>query len=286
MKFLVLAVCVGVSTAGLVAHHNGAVVPADTPDVAAAKLAHAAAGGVINPEGIYTHGYAAAYPYGHAGFLGGLVGHANGAVVPVDTPDVVAAKAAHAAAGGAIHAPTAYTGYAAAYPYGHAGYLGGLVGHANGAVVPVDTPDVVAAKAAHAAAGGAIHAPTAYAGYAHGYGYAAGYPYGHAGYLGGLVGHGNGAVVPVDTPDVVAAKAAHAAAGGAIHAPTAYTGYPHGYGYAAGYPYGYAGYPYGAVPVHTGFHGLVAHPNGAVVPAEPADVVAARAEHLAALAKA
>merc|ERR1712107_817088 len=36
-------------------------------------------------------------------------------------------------------------------------------------------------------------------------------------------------------------------------------------------------------PTH---HGLVAHPNGAVVPAEPADVVAARQAHLAALASA
>merc|ERR1712112_344170 len=135
-------------------------------------------------------------------------------------------------------------------------------------------------KLAHAAAGGAGGI------YAHAHGYAAAYPYGHAGYLGGLVGHANGAVVPVDTPDVVAAKAAHAAAGGAIHAPTAYAGYAHGYGYAAGYPYGYAGYPYGAVPVHAGFHGLVAHPNGAVVPVEPADVVAARVDHLAALAEA
>ena len=44
----------------------------------------------------------------------------------------------------------------------------------------------------------------------------------------------------------------------------------HGYPYAAGLPYA----------------GLVAHPNGAVVPAEPADVVAARQEHLAAHASA
>ena len=51
------------------------------------------------------------------------------------------------------------------------------------------------------------------------------------------------------------------------------------YAYAAGYPYAYH---HGVVPVHAGFAGLVAHPNGAVVPVEPADVVAARAEHLAA----
>merc|ERR1712072_1220993 len=94
-------------------------------------------------------------------------------------------------------------------------------------------------------AGGAVHP-------VHAFGYAAAYPY-----FGGLVGHANGAVVPVDTPEVHAAKVAH----------------------AAGDPYAYH---HGVVPVHAGFAGLVAHPNGAVVPVEPADVVAARAEHLAA----
>merc|ERR1712243_81743 len=97
MKFLVLSALVAVSSAQLVAYHNGAVVPADTPAVAAAKLAHANAGGVVNVEGVLAHGYAAGYPYGYAGYFGGLVGHANGAVVPVDEPAVVAAKAAHAA---------------------------------------------------------------------------------------------------------------------------------------------------------------------------------------------
>merc|ERR1719402_2093191 len=71
-----------------------------------------------------------------------------------------------------------------------------------------------------------------------------------------LVTHSNGAVVPADTPALVAAKAAHAAAGGAIH-------------HVAAVPYAF------------GHHGLVAHPNGAVVPVEPAEVVAARAAHLA-----
>merc|ERR1712050_73021 len=161
-KFLVLSALVAVSCAQLVAYHNGAVVPADTPAVAAAKLAHANAGGVVNLEGVLAHGYAAGYPYGYAGYFGGLVGHANGAVVPVDEPAVVAAKAAHAAAGGAIHAPVAYAGYAAGYPYGydagypygapvHAGFAG-LVAHPNGAVVPVEPADVVAARAEHLAA--------------------------------------------------------------------------------------------------------------------------------------
>ena len=65
--------------------------------------------------------------------------------------------------------------------------------------------------------------------------------------------------MPADTADVYAAKVAHAAAGGAVHLVGVY-----GIGYA----------------------GLVAHPNGAVVPVEPADVVNARAEHLAAHASA
>merc|ERR1711931_499393 len=47
------------------------------------------------------------------------------------------------------------------------------------------------------------------------------------------------------------------------------------------YAYGYAGVPY-ALPIAP----LVAHPNGAVVPLEPADVVKARADHLAAVAEA
>merc|ERR1711936_828698 len=136
-----------------------------------------------------------------------------------------------------------------------------LVGYPNGAVVPADTLEVQAAKAAFAAAGGAINpvvAPVAYAGYP-GYAYAAGYPYG------GLVAHPNGAVVPVDEPAVAAAKAEFAAAGGVIN-PVGGVAYAAGFPYAAGLPYAYAGLPYA---------GLVAPPNGAVVPAEPADVVAA-----------
>merc|ERR1719195_1360412 len=104
MKFLVLSACVALSSAQLVAYPNGAVVPADTADVVAAKAAHAAAGGAVHP--VHAFGYAAGYPY-----FGGLVGHANGAVVPV-----------------------------------HAGFAG-LVAHPNGAVVPVEPADLVAARA-------------------------------------------------------------------------------------------------------------------------------------------
>merc|ERR1712198_694451 len=103
---------------------------------------------------------------------------------------------------------------------------------------------------------------------------------------GQLVTHPNGAVVPADEPAVAHARAAHLATHGGVYGypyayagayPYAYAGaYPYAYAHGA-YPYAYAGYPYG---------GLVAHPNGAVVPAEPADVVAARAGPLAAHASA
>merc|ERR1711983_155106 len=130
------------------------------------------------------------------------------------------------------------------------------MGYPNGAVAPAKTPEVQAAEAAHFAAKGAhayAYAPGFYGynglynGYYNGY-----YPGVYGAYHhGGLVAYANGAV-------------AHGiAAPVAPIAPVAY---------AAGYPYGVAG--------------LVAHPNGAVVPAEPADVVAARAEHLAAHAAA
>merc|ERR1712083_305533 len=60
--------------------------PPDEPAVYAAKVAHAAAGGVVNPVGVYGLAYA------------GLVAHPNGAVVPVEPADVVAARAEHLAA--------------------------------------------------------------------------------------------------------------------------------------------------------------------------------------------
>merc|ERR1712072_732277 len=115
MKFLVLAAAIAVSSAQLVTYPNGAVVPAETPEVAAARLAHAQAGGAIAYAAGYP--YAAYHPYA-VGVPGALVGHANGAVVPVDTAEVYAAK----------------------------------VAHPNGAVVPVEPADVQAARAEHLAA--------------------------------------------------------------------------------------------------------------------------------------
>merc|ERR1711863_222559 len=219
----------------------------------------------------------------------GLVGHPNGAIVPVDEPAVAAARADHFAAGGGRGSlGYAGVGYAAAGPaiaaapvyaagYGYAGPLNlntHLVGHPNVAVVPVDEPAVAAARADHlaardaqyaaiapvavaapAVAAPAIAAPIA-AVPAVGYGYS-----GPLNLNTHLVSHPNGAAVPVDEPAVAAARADHFAAGGGLYA-----------GAAVG-PYGYgAGYGYG----------LVAHPNGAVVPVDEPAVQAARADHFAA----
>merc|ERR1711879_448778 len=113
----------------------------------------------------------------------------------------------------------------------------------------------------------------------------------------GLVTYPNGAVAPFDpnvalaTAQHYAAKAAHGSwvplAGAAnVHPPAALVygrkkreadpqlllgAFPH--------PYTYSFAPVAFTP-------LVAHPNGAVVPLEPEDVVKARADHLAALAEA
>merc|ERR1719312_2451613 len=161
-----------------------------------------------------------------------LVTYPNGAVAPAKTPEVLAAEASHFAAKGALPA----WGYAGAYPYAGA-WNGWNAGVYNGAWNGVYNG--------------------AWNGVYNNWGWNGAYPYAQA-----LVAHPNGAVVPVDEPAVVAAKADHFAAHGLPVAPVATAVY------AAGFP------------------GLVAHPNGALVPAEPADVVAARADHLAAHASA
>ena len=109
--------------------------------------------------------------------------------------------------------------------------------------------------------------------------------------------HPNGAVVPVDEPAVAAARADHLAAKGVL-ANAAYGHAAAGYGHAAaGYGraaavyghvaagHGHAGYGHGGYggPLNLNTH-LVAHPNGAVVPADEPAVAAARADHLAAKA--
>jgi len=216
------------SAAGLVAHPNGAVTPADTPSVVAARADHLAAKGAA---------YAAAGPaltYG--------AGYGYGAVAP---GPVVAAAAP------AIAAPVPALAPVPAVAYGYAGPLAdalpagaaGLVAHPNGAVTPADTPSVVAARADHLAARGAAYAAAAPV-----------LAYGAAPAIAG----------PAFAAPAIAAPAiaAPAIAAGPVVAP-----------YAAGViPVG-AGSPTGA---------LVTFPNGAVVPADEPAVVAARADHLAA----
>merc|ERR1712236_125057 len=170
----------------------------------------------------------------------------------------------------------------------------GLVGHPNGAVTPIDEPAVAAARADHLAtkfgAGPVVSAPLAAAapiaqvGYAAAplavaapaYPYAAGYGYnGPLNLNTHLVAHPNGAVVPADERAVLAARADHFAAQGAS--------------YAAAGPIVTAPIPVGGVyaqatpAVYGAGYGLVAHPNGAVVPVDEPAVQAARADHFAVL---
>merc|ERR1712142_100119 len=105
-------------TPTLVTLANGAVVPSDSAEVKAAKLAHAQAGGAIKPAtgsaaGISYNAGASlstgASSMSYSGPLAGtptLVTLANGAVVPSDSAEIKAAKLAHSQAGGAIEPAT------------------------------------------------------------------------------------------------------------------------------------------------------------------------------------
>merc|ERR1719204_1666979 len=110
MKFLIVVGCLSVCASaapfyGLVAHPNGAVVPADEPAVAAARAEHLSAKGVVALAAYAAPAVAA--PVAHAAYAAvpavpavapahyGLVAHPNGAVVPADEPAVVEARAAH-----------------------------------------------------------------------------------------------------------------------------------------------------------------------------------------------
>merc|ERR1712154_654468 len=189
MKFLIVVGCLSVCASaapfyGLVAHPNGAVVPADEPAVAAARAEHLSAKGVVAHAAYAAP--AVATPVAHAAYA---------------APAVAAAPVAHAAYAAAPVAPAAY----AAVPAVAHGYTGPLnlntqlVGHPNGAVVPVDEPAVAAARAEHLSAKGAI-AHAAYAAPA-----VAAAPVAHAAYAAvpavpavapahyGLVAHPNGA---------------------------------------------------------------------------------------------
>merc|ERR1711915_1092542 len=194
---------------------NGAVVPSDSADVEAAKLAHAQAGGAVKPASATVVSYAAgqsstvgasSMPYsGPLAGIPSLVTLANGAVVPSDSADVKAAKLAHAQAGGAVEpaigASSAIITSSPIVTYSATpvapAVFPNLVSHSNGALVPVDNADVKAAKIAHAQAGGVVHSVGVQGGT-------------HI----GLVAHPNGALVPIEPADVVANRAKHMKAHG------------------------------------------------------------------------
>merc|ERR1711937_951398 len=176
-----------------------------------------------------------------------------------------------------------------------------LVAYPNGAVAPFD-PNNAAATKEHFEAlseAGAVVNPY----FTHAQGLAAPYLVPQVLYgrkkrqaidADGLVTYPNGARAPFD-PNVALATANHYAAKAHPPAVPAVYGYPLlgrkrrsadaqllaspllGLPYAAGYP---------VLPYALPYAPLVAHPNGAVVPLEPKDVVDARAEHLQAVADA
>merc|ERR1712121_411849 len=257
---------------GLQSHPNGAVTPIDEPAVAAARADHLATkfGAGLGYAG-YAPGYAAGYGYAGYGAGYGYAGLGYAAAAPVAT-----GYAGYGAGYGyAAPAVPGYAGYAPAYAgaYGYAGPLNlntQLIAHPNGAVVPLDEPAVAAARADHLASKGVAYAaaaPVVAAVPAVAAAPVAAVGYGYAGPLNlntHLVAHPNGAVVPVDEPAVAAARADHLATKGV-----------YGGVYAAAGPVAYAA---GYAP----YAGLVAHPNGAVVPVDEPAVAAARADHLAA----
>jgi len=306
MKFLVLAACVAVSTAqgffGLQAHPNGAITPVDEPAVAAARADHLAtkfgAGGYAAGygAGLGYSGYAPGYTagYGYAGYAPGYTaGYGYAGYAPGYTAGYGYngyAAAAPLVASAPVAAGLGYAGYAPSYAagYGYAGPLNlntQLIAHPNGAVVPIDEPAVAAARADHLASKGVAYAasapvvaaplvaaaPAIAAAPVFASAPYAAVNYGYAGPLNlntQLIAHPNGAVVPVDEPAVANARADHLATKGVYGGVYAAAG---PVAYAAGYGAGYAPYA-----------GLVAHPNGAVVPVDEPAVALARADHLAA----
>merc|ERR1712025_497067 len=122
--------------AGLVAHPNGAVTPADTPSVVAARADHLAARGAA---------YAAAAP---------VLAYGAGYGVPAVAGPAFAAPALPIAAPAVGPIPAPYA--AGVIPVGAGSPTGALVTFPNGAVVPADEPAVVAARADHLAAKGPL----------------------------------------------------------------------------------------------------------------------------------
>ncbi|XP_067619792.1 pupal cuticle protein [Eurosta solidaginis] len=236
--------------------HDG--VPVDTPEVQHARAEHyaaysaAAAAAAAHPDPHEAEGhhlykrslYGHPWNYAHQNALAHVPLTHDG--VPVDTPDVHAAKAAHFAA--------------------HAKALG-HVAHGHG--VPVDTPEVAHAKASHFAAHAAARV---------------GHPIGktipYHGYHIPVIHNG----VPVETPEVQHAKAAHYAAIAEASARSSHGGsHDDGGHYDQSWNGSSSESHAGGYKHHGPIHIPVIH-NG--VPVEPPEVQHARAAHLNALAAA
>jgi len=162
----------------LVSYPNGAVVPQDEPEVAAARAkilallaeeTNIAQQGQTNTNPTYGPDYRLPVHHNHQGLglqqAGGpprykgelnlnveLVSHPNGALVPADEPAVVvvAARANHLAAPGHTLLKDALFAALNGHSVKHQ-QDPGLVKHPNGAIVPVESQDVRAARAAHLA---------------------------------------------------------------------------------------------------------------------------------------
>jgi len=274
MQFLIVgSLFVAGASAQLVHYPNGAVAPYD-PNNAAATAAHlqanAEAGKLINPFGVHASGLV--HPVHYYGKreaqtldpATNLVTYPNGAVAPFD-PNVAAATAYH---------------YSAKAAHGYYPFLGAANVHPAAAVVygrkkreaqvPVNLVTGLTA--------------TSYLG-PWGFGHLAVAPV-----TSPFTAHPNGALVPAEPADVVEAREAHLAAVAeagrkkreaqvpvnlvtgvtATHVVNPYFG-------------GLFGHHLALAPVTSPF---TAHPNGALVPQEPTDVVEARKAHLAAVAEA
>lgn len=246
---IVIAGLLAVASAGHLGYygapwaHHGYHIPVldahgfqlDTPEVSAAKAAHFAAHADARARtghghGVYAHAVApVAYGGHYAGHYGYHIPAFDAHGYQLDTPEVAHAKAAHFAA----HAKAAHGHYRKK----RGAYYGGYHGPQHIPVIDahgfqVDTPEVAHAKAAHFAA----YNEAAARNHGHGYGHAiapVGYAhgvaplaYGHGHHYGAyhipVIGpHG----VPLDTPEVAHAKAAHFAA----HAEAAARSHGHHY---------------------------------------------------------
>merc|ERR1711981_1053576 len=132
-----LADALPAGAAGLVAHPNGAVTPAETPSVLAARREHLIARDAAYAVAAPALAYAPAY----------------GGVPALAAAPAIAAPAFAAPALGPI---PAYGHGAGVIPVGAGSPTGALVTFPNGAVVPADEPAVVAARADHFAAKGGL----------------------------------------------------------------------------------------------------------------------------------